>query len=150
MTEKDDQRRERYRELLEEFRVVIPGAQVLFAFLLTVPFAARFADVGTSGRHAFLVALLAAAFSIVLFLTPAPYHGVAPRRDRAARIRLSVQLALGGLALLAIAMTAGVFRDRRFVYDNSLGLVVGSALAVTMLVLWASVPLWRRHRRGDA
>ncbi len=49
-----EQQRERYRELLEELRTIIPGVQVLFAFLLTVPFSSRFADLDELGRRAFM------------------------------------------------------------------------------------------------
>lgn len=58
--------RERYRELLEELRTIIPGVQVLFAFLLTVPFSSRFTELDALGRRVFTGSLVAAALATVV------------------------------------------------------------------------------------
>ena len=70
----DEEARERYRELLEELRTIIPGVQVLFGFLLTVPFSARFDRLDDLGRDLYSVVLAGVALAIVVFLTPAAIH----------------------------------------------------------------------------
>ncbi|HEX2225883.1 MAG TPA: DUF6328 family protein, partial [Candidatus Binatia bacterium] len=114
-----EEERERYRELLEELRTIIPGVQVLFAFLLTAPFAARFSQVDSLGKIIFTVSLVAVAIATVLFLAPAAYHRLATRRDRRGRLRFGVRTALAGLSLLGFSITCAVFVVVRFVFDSS-------------------------------
>jgi hypothetical protein len=106
-----EEERQRYNELLGELRTVIPGVQVLFAFLLTVPFSSRFAEVDRVGKVVFTVSLMAVAAATVLFLGPAAYHRLADRQDRRGRLRYGVGLALAGMALLAaVDLLCGVRR----------------------------------------
>jgi hypothetical protein len=114
-----EERREQYRELLEELRTIIPGAQVLFAFLLTAPFAARFAGVDRLGRIVFTASLLTVTAATILFLAPAAYHRTAGRLDRPARLRFGVTTTLAGLGLLALSIACAVFVVVRFVFDNA-------------------------------
>ena len=78
--------RDRYEMLLQELRVVLPGVQVLMAFLLTAPFAQRFADLDDLGRQAYLVALISALGSTICLLSPTVFHRVADRTARRARL----------------------------------------------------------------
>lgn len=146
----EDELRERYRELLEEFRTIIPGVQVLFAFLLTAPFSARFAELDGVGRSSFMVALVATAASALFFLTPASYHRLAPRTVRRERIRVAVRMAIVGLTLLAVGMTAAVFLVTRFIYGAAEGIVVAAIVGGLAAVLWYVLPLARRIRRHAA
>lgn len=77
--------RDRYEMLLQELRVLLPGVQVLTAFLLTAPFASRFTDLDDAGRRAYFLALVSAMASIITLLTPTVFHRVADRRARSAR-----------------------------------------------------------------
>jgi hypothetical protein len=63
-------------ELLQELRIVLPGVQVLFAFLLTVPFAARFTELTAVQRYVFFGTLLctAASFAGLWFVLPLHYR----------------------------------------------------------------------------
>jgi MFS family permease len=146
--DRDDQR-ERYRELLEELRTIMPGAQVLLAFLLTVPFASGFADVDRLGKAVFTVSLGCAATSTVLFLAPAAYHRVAGRGDHRRRLAFGVTTTLVGLALLALAVAAAVFVVVRFLYETWLGALLGGLLAAAAAALWLVVPLLDRQVRTD-
>lgn len=132
--------RERYRELLEELRTIIPGVQVLFAFLLTAPFSARFGDLDTLGRRAFTVSLVAAALAAVTFLTPSAYHRVSNRHARARRIAVSVRAQLGGMVLLAFAIAIAVFVVTRFIFSTTVGGVLGAVVVVAVSSLWWVLP----------
>lgn len=132
--------RERYRELLEELRTIIPGVQVLFAFLLTVPFSSRFGDLDALGRQAFTVSLVAAALAAVVFLTPAAYHRVNDRHARARRIAVSVRAQLGGMVLLASAIAIAVFVVTRFIFSTTVGGVLGGVVVLAVSLMWWVLP----------
>jgi MFS family permease len=143
-----DELRERYRELLEELRTIIPGVQVLFAFLLTAPFSARFADLDGVGRNSFMVALVATAASTLLLITPTAYHRLAPRTERSDRIRLAVRTTMAGLTLLAVGMTAAIFLVTRFIFGFTEGAVVAAVVGGLALVLWYLLPVARGLREA--
>ena len=97
-------------ELLNELRVALPGVQVLFAFLLAVPFSQRFAQTTELQRDAFMVALLSTLAGSVFLIAPTAYHRIRFRdRDKEALLRISNVFAIVGVAFLAIGMTAVVF-----------------------------------------
>src|SRR5680860_150888 len=123
-----DEERERYRELLAELRTVLPGVQVLFAFLLTAPFSARFSALDALGRSGFAVALVSAALSTVLLLAPTSYHRVAPRENRELRLRVAVALTVIGMLTLLVSIVAAVFVVTRFIFGMREGLIVGAAV----------------------
>jgi hypothetical protein len=140
-----DAQRERYRELLEELRTILPGVQVLFAFLLTVPFSSRFADLDALGRRGFGVALVSSAVATILFLTPAAYHRLTDHQQRGRRLRLSIRVQLAGMVLLAVAVSVAVFVVTRFVFSTTVGGLVGAGIAATTIVLWWLVPVSARR-----
>lgn len=155
---RDDEDRERYRELLEELRTIIPGVQVLFAFLLTVPFSSRFADLDDVGVRVFALALVAVGLAAVVFLTPAAYHRISPHDDRRQRLRLGVRSTVVGMALLAVSVGAAVFVVIRFIFETkSLPLLSASGTTIATIgtvlvsggavVLWFGLPLFSRGRR---
>jgi len=91
-------------QLLGELRVAMPGVQVLFAFLLAVPFQQRFAQVTEFQRDVYFMTLLASAAASALFVAPTAYHRLMFReRDKPRLLALSSKLALAGLACLAVA-----------------------------------------------
>jgi hypothetical protein len=96
-SEEEEELRERYQELLEEVRVVLPGVQVLFAFLLTSPFSSRFPELDAVGERAYAVALVATAASTIILVAPTAYHRIAPRKDRRTRLQTAVRLVVVGL-----------------------------------------------------
>lgn len=144
-----DEQRERYNELLGELRTMLPGAQVLFAFLLTVPFASRFGEVDRVGKVVFTVSLMTVATATLLFLAPAAYHRLAPRRDRLGRLRFGVRTALLGLLLLGLSMACAVFVVVRFLFDSStIGAILAGGVALLALVVWYVLPIRNRRRTG--
>jgi O-antigen/teichoic acid export membrane protein len=154
----DDEDRERYRELLEELRTIIPGVQVLFAFLLTVPFASRFSELDEVGVGIFAVSLVTVGVAAVVFLTPAAYHRIAPGDDRSERLRLGIRSTIAGMALLAVSVGAAVFVVTRLIFrvtSPPLGLpwspTTIAAIATALVsggavLLWFVLPLLSRSR----
>ncbi len=132
--------RERYRELLEEVRTIMPGAQVLLGFLLTVPFASRFNEVDELGEAVYLIALVAVAAATVLFLAPAAHHRVAHDTDPQRRITYGIHMQLAGLMLVALGISAGLFVVVRFLFDWRLAIIVSLGIAALCTVTWLLRP----------
>lgn len=152
--ELDDRRdrielRDRYYGLLQELRVVLPGVQVLVAFLLTVPFSQRFEELDRVGRIAFFVALISAVLATVCFVSPAATHRAGGRTRRVARLTWAVRLTSAGLVLLAVALCAAVYCVSRFVFDDTVAIVLGGVVLVAILGLWAVLPRSMTHSRHE-
>src|SRR5437867_9230406 len=97
-------------ELLNELRVVLPGVQVLFAFLLVVPFTDRFERVTGMQKTAYMIGLLATLLATILLIAPSAYHRLRWReRNKERMLRTSNRLAIAGLGFVALAMTASLF-----------------------------------------
>ena len=132
-------------QLLGELRVAMPGVQVLFAFLLAVPFQQRFAQVTAFQRDVYFATLLASAAASALFVAPTAYHRLMFReRDKPRLVSISTKLALAGLACLAFAMNGAVLlvTDVLFSWTTAVVTVVGTS---TLFVgLWFVLGLVRR------
>jgi amino acid transporter len=134
-------------ELLNELRVTLPGVQVLFAFLLIVPFSNRFEQVTDLQEAVYFVALLATAAGSAFLIAPTPYHRIRFRdRDKDALIRTSNRLALVGTALLAVGITSAVFFVTDFLFNTGAALAAAAAIAAVIGVLWYALPLSRELR----
>jgi hypothetical protein len=129
-------------ELLNELRVALPGVQVLFAFLLAVPFANGFPKLGSTDRDIFYVAFIATALSTVLLIAPSSYHRLRWRRhDKERMLRVSNSLTIAGLACLAVAITATVFVITDFLFHRAWAAAFTAFVAFAFLVLWYGLPL---------
>ena len=134
-------------ELLNELRVTLPGVQVLFAFLLTVPFSQRFDLVNDLQKYAYLVALVATAAGSALLIAPTPYHRIRWRdRDKESLLRTSNRLAIAGTVALALAMTSAVFLVADFLFHAPLPAVLTGLLAGLIAWFWYGLPLLRDLR----
>jgi hypothetical protein len=130
-------------ELLQELRVILPGVQVLFAFLLTVPFSQRFGATTSTERAVFFVAFMATTTSAVLLMVPGVWHRLRFRdRDKEDLIRGSTNLTIAATVALAIAMIAVVFLLAEVLYGLTAGIVTASVVGVVIVVLWYVSPLW--------
>lgn len=145
---REEELRERYRELLEELRTILPGVQVLFAFLLTVPFSARFGDLDEFGRALYSVSLIGTTLAMILFLTPASYHRIAPRQQRDQRVKTGVVVMITGLAVLGVSVLTAVFTVLRFVFNPAVAASVALPGAGVLVALWFAMP-WARRRRFE-
>lgn len=139
--------RQRYYGLLQELRVVLPGVQVLMAFLLTAPFANRFTELDDTGRDAYFVALLSALGSITCLLTPSVFHRVADRRARAARLTWGVRMTVAGVWLLAISLTSSLWSITRMVFGSTAAMVATAIAVGGFLSLWLALPIAAGRRR---
>jgi hypothetical protein len=133
-------------ELLGELRVAIPGVQVLFAFLLAVPFSQRFARVGPFERIAYLVTLLLTAIASALLIAPSAYHRVEFRHhDRTHIVTVAQRLTLAGFAFLALAMTSAVLLVTRYLFSVTTTIIVVSLVFAMFGTLWYALPFSRRR-----
>lgn len=142
--------RDRYRELLEELRTIIPGVQVLFAFLLTVPFSSRFTELDPLGRRVFTGSLVAAALATVVFLSPAAYHRVNEQEDRRRRLAVSIRAELLGMALLGIAVVSAIFVVVRFIFATAVGGVMAGLITTAGVIMWWVLPAIDRPARQSS
>ena len=142
--------RTRYEMLLQELRVVLPGVQVLMAFLLTAPFAQRFGDLDDLGRQAYLVALVSALGSTICLLSPTVFHRVAARTARRARLVWGIRLAVVGYVLLAVALTAALWCIIRLVFGATEATIVAAAGVATFALVWVVLPVSVGRSTGRA
>ena len=133
--------RDRYYGLMQELRVVVTGAQVLLAFLLTVPFAQGFARLDAAERAWFGGALVSATLSVIAFITPTAMHRYGKRTARGDRLAFSITATRVGLFFLASAvlLSFGVVVD--YLYAGRTSVVLTAGVATALLVAWFVVPL---------
>jgi hypothetical protein len=150
----DERKRDRQMiELLNELRIALPGVQILFAFLLTVPFAQGFDRTTSFQRNLFFVTLLATAVSTICFIAPTATHRLRFHKgDRPFIIESANQMLIAGLVFLAIAILGAVVLITDFLFGGAVVWVYPGLLAVLLVVLWFVIPLLRaradRSRRG--
>jgi hypothetical protein len=131
-------------ELLNELRVALPGVQVLFAFLLVLPFNQGFTSVTDFQKTIYLVTLMATALSAILLIGPSMHHRLQFREDNKAQIlRDSNRLAVAGMTALAVAMTGAVMLCTDYVFSSSTMAVCVAAVALAFAIVWYVVPLIR-------
>jgi hypothetical protein len=138
-------------ELLSELRVALPGVQVLFAFLLVVPFNQRFQSTTLFQRVLYFVTLLLTAAAAVLLIAPSFHHRLLFRQQQKERIvLLGNALAVSGLTLLALAMTGVVLLITDFLFGGVAAAITTVGLASLFGVVWWAMPWARvRPRRGQ-
>lgn len=140
-------------ELLQELRVALPGVQVLFAFLLTIPFTGRFAKITDLQRDVYFTAFLATAVASALLIAPSAYHRIRWRYldketlDQKRRMLVTGgRFAATGFVFLGVATTAVVYLVTDVLFGSREAAVIGAALASVLVWLWYALPLSRRMR----
>jgi hypothetical protein len=132
-------------QLLTELRVAMPGVQVLFAFLLAVPFQQRFGAVTDFQKDVYFVTLLAATAASAFFIAPTAFHRLRFRaRDKPFLIDISSKLAVAGLACLAVAMNGAVLLVSDVLFDGTAVIVTVAVTASLYIGLWFVLGLVRR------
>jgi Family of unknown function (DUF6328) len=132
------------QEFLGELRVALPGVQVLFAFLLVVPFNQRFPDITDFQKTTYFVTLLFTAAASVCLIAPTAQHRIEFRRQHKEQILLMAnRLAVIGLGCLAVAMTGAILLITDLLYGSTTTLIVTLAVGVAFATLWYLVPVRR-------
>jgi len=132
------------QEMLGELRVALPGVQVLFAFLLVVPFNQRFGQVTDFQKTLYLITLLFTTASSICLIAPSAHHRLEFRRqDKENIVTTGNRIVVVGLALLAIAMTGAVLFVTDVIYGTTTTVAASLGVALAFVVLWFVIPLRR-------
>ena len=139
-----------FNELLGELRIALPGVQVLFAFLLTVPFAQRFSQLTGFQRGLYFAVLLLTALASALLIAPTAYHRIQFRRGRKREILFFAnRAAVLGLGALALAMTGAILLIADFLFGVAAAVPIGTATALLFGSLWYLLPMAQSRGRAN-
>ena len=137
-------------ELLNELRVALPGVQVLFAFLLTVPFSQGFVKTTAFQRDLMFGVLSATAISAALLIAPSAWHRIRFRqKDKELILSVSNRMAIAGLGFLALAMVGAVMLIANYAFSDALTVVSGIVAVLVFGGLWYAIPLARAVEQSD-
>ena len=142
-----DKRHRQLMELLQELRVAVVGVQVLFAFLLTVPFTQGWARVTDFQQDIYFAALLCSAAATACLIAPSAIHRLDfERGDKPVIVQISNKLLIAGLVFLSIAIVAVVCLITDYIYGGSAVVAFTVGTAVMFIALWYAIPLFLRLR----
>ena len=149
--ESEKQRWDRnFADLLQELRVAQTGVQILFAFLLTLPFSNGFTRTNNFQQDTYIVALLAAAAATAMIISPVAFHRALFRQGRKPElVRYAHRMATGGLAFMLIAMVSSVLLITDYLLNFWVALVLSAVTAAYFLTFWAAIPWARRNWVDD-
>jgi hypothetical protein len=151
--ETPDERADRnLNELVAELRLALPGVQVLFAFLLAVPFADGFPRITQFQKDVYFATLVCTAISAALLIAPSVHHRIVFRLGaKQYLVETANRLAIAGLGFLALAMTLALLLITDYLFTPIASGVVGAVAALTFTGLWYITPIRRRmaQERGE-
>jgi hypothetical protein len=137
-------------ELLNELRVALPGAQVLFAFLLTVPFSDRFQELTGSQRAFYFATFVGTTIATGLFMAPTAYHRIRFREgDKERMLQTSNRFAVVGIGFLALSVTMAVVLTADLLFGLATAAMVGLATFLFLVWIWFAIPVARKVRDED-
>ncbi|MGC1167175.1 MAG: DUF6328 family protein [Solirubrobacterales bacterium] len=132
-------------ELLQELRVALPGVQVLFAFLLAVPFQQDFDKITPFQERVYFATLLLTALSAALLIAPSAFHRMTFRmQQKDTLLYLANKFAIAGLGCLALAMTGAILLITEVMFGSSAAFVTAGSALLIFALLWYALPLARR------
>ncbi|MDP9255108.1 MAG: DUF6328 family protein [Actinomycetota bacterium] len=153
MSESEDDRLNRnLDQLLQELRIVLPGVQVLFAFLLAVPFSSRFGKVDGFERDIYFAALLLSAVAVALLMAPSMQHRILFRHEQKRYLISSASLmTIAGMTALALAIVLSLVLVAHFLFGSAAAWTAGGLSFGAFSLLWYALPIERRitKRRPD-
>ena len=136
-----------YSELLEEIRVLIPGAEVLFGFLLAIRFTQQFAELSSGQEYVYYVTLLSTAIALVLLLAPAVHHRLRFREgDKEYLLRKATRETLAGSAAIALAFSGALFVVTDLIFSRPAAVIVTALFVAFTAWRWWAVALYRALR----
>ncbi|MEI8406353.1 MULTISPECIES: DUF6328 family protein [unclassified Kribbella] len=139
-----------WNELLQELRLAQTGTQILFAFLLSIAFQAKFQEADTFTHDVYAGTLIASALAVGLFLAPVSFHRLVYRqklRDR--MLPIAGHMTSAGLVFLIIAMAGGVQLALDVVLPRSLAIVIAALVLAWFAVFWYVIPAWVRANSNE-
>lgn len=135
-----------FADLLQELRVTQTGVQILFAFLLTLPFSAQFDRTTAFQRDVYIVALLAAAAATAMIISPVAFHRALFRQGRKPElVRYSHRMASGGLAFMLVSMVSSILLITDFLLSLTMAIILTTVAGAWFLTFWAALPFARRN-----
>lgn len=138
-------------ELLNELRVLLPGAQVIFAFLLAVPFSDRFSEIGDTDKALYFMTLCSTAIASLLLIAPGALHRIDFRLiDKGAMVKIATHLAIAGTLFVAIAMVGALTFISLLIYGGTVATVVAIVSTILFTGGWLIMPLRWRHNHPHA
>jgi MFS family permease len=139
-----------FADLLQELRVAQAGVQILFAFLLTLPFSNGFAKTTSLQQDVYVVALLSAAGAAAMIIAPVAFHRALFRQGRKPElVRYAHRMTTGGLALMLVAMVSSILLITDYLLDQTVAIILSAVAGLWFLLFWAIVPWFRRNWIDD-
>jgi hypothetical protein len=138
-----------WARFINELRLVLPGVQLLFGFLVTVPFTTKFGTLSLDMRRVYFGAFLSATLATAFLVAPAVYHRMHWRqdvRDKERMFRLCNRLSIAGIGLLAMAMILSVYVLSTLIFEPVLAWIMSAASVLVFGWLWFGLPLTQRQR----
>jgi amino acid transporter len=137
-------------ELLNELRVALPGVQVLFAFLLTVPFSDRFTTLSHVQRGIYFATFVGTTIATGFFMAPTAYHRIRFRQgDKERMLRTSNRFAIVGIAFLALSVVLAMVLTADLMFGLATAVILGLCVLLFLVWVWFAIPLTRRLRDED-
>jgi hypothetical protein len=134
-------------ELLEEIRVILPGVEILFGFLIILPFSEGFGDIHGSERIVYLVSLLCVSTGLALLVAPTPYHRIRFREgDKPALLLIANRMVVCAAVLVAIGIALSLYLAVQTVVGSTTAGVIAGFNALWIAWFWFGLPLLRRHQ----
>lgn len=138
-------------ELLSEMRLALPGVQLLFGFLLTVPFTVGFKSLESDLRFVYFATFVCTLVAATCLIAPASHHRLrfraeAHHKDR--MVAMGSHFAIVGNAFLAIAMTGSVYLITSILFGALWAAIMAAGSGGMVGWLWFGWPLLRRHQEG--
>jgi hypothetical protein len=146
VSESEDQRLNRnLDQLLQELRIVLPGVQVLFAFLLAVPFSSRFGDVDRFERDIYFAALLLSAVAVALLMAPSMHHRILFRHaQKRYLVSVASAMTIAGMTALGLAIVLSLVLVAHFLFGSAAAWLAGGLSFGAFALLWYALPIERR------
>jgi Family of unknown function (DUF6328) len=137
-------------ELLNELRVALPGVQMLFGFLLAVPFTQRFDSITTTQLYVYYSTFLSTAAASIFFIAPTAYHRLRFRqRDKEQLVLTGTRLTIAGTAFLALALAGAVYLVSDLIFKTTVTALAAATVSAALIWFWYGLPLWRRIQDPD-
>jgi hypothetical protein len=134
-------------DLLGELRIAATGIQVLFAFLLIVPFNTGFKGLTSFDRHLYFATLICVATAAALLIAPTIHHRLLFRRgQRAYVLRVGTQFTIAAMAFLGVGLTGILILISHVMFGDAAAIVTGATAAAGLAILWFVLPLRRRRQ----